>query len=216
MNWPALISSIVSSSTFIALFASILGAIVGGRYSLRAAIHAHQLSAKTAAEQEQRVLYNTAKLILLEIKTALTIFQEEYGSDLFKLPPDEPYVTVFPLGKNPFPIYDSSPACLSLLPPDFSYLLVRTYMRAKGLVSMVEMNNNDSERVHDLTRAKLNLSELMSIDEKSYCDQALAIAATLGMGSTANGMRGLTLEIVGMFTELESKFKEIPLPPPEK
>lgn len=198
------------------LISAFIGAIIGGLFTMWATTHAHALMAKTQRRNEQTMLYDTTKLIQVEISTAIKIFQEEYGKELQELADGEPYICVFPIGSNTFPIYDSSPACLSNLPPDLSELLVRIYMRAKGLIAMIEINNAESERVQKLAQDLLNerLPKISDIDRLNelYRQDISKQANIIDMGSTADGMKLLIAEILELKNKADELIKNLKKP----
>lgn len=214
LKWlGSLPSSLITSEMVSALF----GALIGGLFTMWATSRSHSLSALATEAADEKLLYDTARLIQVEIETAVQIYQEEYGKDLLDLTQGEPYINVFPIGLNPFPIFDSSPACLSRLPHSLSSLIVRLYMRAKGLISMIEINNSSSEKAMALANerlkemaARLHEKELSPEDlqqqlDDYYYKEVFRNATLTDMGSTADAMRDLTIEILDMVAELNRK-----------
>lgn len=218
------------------LLSAFLGAAVGGLFTMRATARGHRLASAAAekardqlvldAENErQQELINTTQLILVEITTAWAVYREEYAEELMTLPEGAPYVCTFPIGANPFPLFDSAPRCLAQLHPDTAGLIVRIYMRAKGLISMIEMNNADSERAHDHSRAELRklYNQLVQTGEPIPADvnqrlghfyeqETQKMATLTGMGDTADGMKGLTQEIDVLLAELNRRISVIARP----
>ncbi|WP_312960132.1 hypothetical protein [Stutzerimonas nitrititolerans] len=197
------------------LLSAFLGALVGGFFSLCAARHSYRLAAEEKALSEATLLRDTAKLVIAEITTAFEIYMAEYGSELLEHPPGAPYVSILPIGANPFPVYDSAPACLSRLDPDLAASLVRLYLRAKGLIRMIELNNRDAERARDYGEEKLrHYAHAIATppDEAAtqqlqelFDTEVLNNAEILGMGSTADGMRGVTSEIQLLLASVQSR-----------
>jgi hypothetical protein len=204
------------------LLSAFLGAIVGGLFTMWATSRSHQLAARAQRKAEDLLLYDTTKLIQAEISTGLAIYMEEYGAELLREPGGTPYIVVFPIGENPFPIYDSSPACLSRLPSELSTLLVRLYMRAKGIARMIELNNSDAEHARELATEKLKaraleLSESYDSDatkrlNELYIQDAYHNAVIIGMSSTADAMRSLTLEIQDLLSQVNAQIDRLPKP----
>ncbi|MBI6781612.1 hypothetical protein [Pseudomonas syringae] len=208
------------------LWIALVGAIVGGLFTMWAT-HLTQKGELNRAAQERReekvqieaehhmVLANTAKLILVEITTAWNVYRDEYAADLMQLPDGVPYLCVFPVGENSFPIFDSAPTCLAQLPTETAQLIVRFFMRAKGLIAMVNMNNIDTERAREYANAELqkrSSQALLSVQlenaediNTSYVQDAKRMASLIGMGSTADGMKGLTLEIETLVLDLQAR-----------
>jgi len=210
------------------LWSALAGAVIGGIFTLwatRAAQKSESIRASNEREFRQRrleddralVLTNTVSLIMVEIATAWDLYQAEYALDLMGLPDGDPYLCVFPVGNNPFPVFDSAPACLTQLPSETSKQIVRFYMRAKGLISMIEMNNADTERAREYANLELqsqpyqigtvNMSEEQQVNAllAKYEEDARRMAFLIGMGTTAEGLKGLTREIGRLVLDIESR-----------
>jgi hypothetical protein len=218
------------------LVSAFIGAVIGGLFTMVATERSHRLgtiTARTAREageaevvrEQQLTLFNTSQLILVEILTAWSVFREEYGAELMALPPDTPYVCSFPLGDNPFPLFDSAPECLAQLPPAASGQIVRFYMRAKGMVSMIKMNNADTAAVHahardafSARRIQLSTTGISKVDmdmqlQKHFDEEATRMATFLGMGDMANAMKNLTNEVEIIVTDLKAHLAQVYCPP---
>lgn len=210
------------------LWSALVGAVIGGMFTLwatRAAQKSESKRASSEREFRQRqleddrvvVLTNTVALIMVEISTAWDLYQAEYALDLMALPDGDPYLCVFPVGSNPFPVFDSAPACLTQLPSETSKQIVRFYMRAKGLISMIEMNNADTERAREYANLELqsrpyqmptvDMSEEQQVSAllAKYEEDARRMAFLIGMGTTADGLKGLTREIGTLVLDIESR-----------
>ncbi|MBD8598999.1 hypothetical protein [Pseudomonas sp. CFBP 8772] len=209
------------------LWSALGGALIGGLFTLWAT-HRTQKAESDRATQERRdnraqvederqlTLANTAQLILVEVTTAWKVYQVEYATGLMQIPDGAPYLCVFPIGDNSFPIFDSAPGSLAQLPIATSQLIVRFYMRAKGLISMINMNNFDTERAREFANVELQKrssqtdslagfeTELAEITPR-YAQDAHKMASLLGMGSTADGLKGLTNEIEGLVLDIQAR-----------
>lgn len=204
------------------MLSALLGALIGGYFTLRATTKAQKLAAITQSSVDDKLLYDTVRLLQVEISTAVSLYMDEYGNDLLKLPEGQPYINVFPVGANPFPIYDSSPASLSRLPAELTFPIVRLYMRAKGLITMIELNNQDAELAMALAREALKASaaEIATSDAPEaaqklndlYVSNVHRNAETQAMGSIADGMKGLTNEILGLLSAVERQIELLPKP----
>lgn len=214
-------------SGFKELWIALGGALVGGLFTMWAT-HLNQKGEYERAAQARRddqaqikaerqmVLANTASLILVEITTAWNVFRDEYAAELRQLPDGDPFICTFPIGDNSFPIFDSAPSCLAQLPIEASQQIVRFYMRAKGLISMVNMNNIDTERAREYANVELQKrnsqkSSIKSANEHAdasntrYFQDAHRMALLLGMGSTADGLKGLTKEIENLVLDIQAR-----------
>ncbi|MDT3312281.1 hypothetical protein QZR14_13050 [Pseudomonas sp. rhizo66] len=205
MNFIAsLFDGLLSKEVAIALVA----AYIGARATSKSTIRAHELATQKSKNDERAVTCNTLRLIKAELTTAWDIYMYEYGKGLLLVPDDSPYIMMLPIGDNPFPIYDSAPPCLANIDPSVSAKIVRIYMRTKGLITMIKLNNVDCQAVYNAgrfaTQKLVNkaIADGAAIDEAGarkindyhifYVDQE---ANQLGMGGTANGMKLLTGEL---------------------
>ena len=214
------------------LWIALGGAIVGGLFTMWATLVTQKGESKRTDKvrredqakldnERQLVLANTATLILVEITTAWNVYRDEYADELKQLPDGAPYFCIFPIGDNSFPVFDSVPACLAQLPTEISQQIVRFYMRAKGLVSMINMNNIDTERAREYANAQLqkhhgetaavSMSETEKADEIStrYDQDATRMALLIGMDTTAEGLKGLTSEIEALVLDIQARLAPV-------
>lgn len=195
---------VFSKEVFIALAA----AYIGARATRAATTKSHEYAIQKSKNDENEITRNTLRLIKAELTTAWDIYMFEYGEELLPISEDTPYINILPIGDNPFPIYDSAPSCLANVDPLISAKIVRIYMRTKGLISMINLNNADCQAVYSAGRyATQNLvnkaiSEGQAINEEGarrlneYHDYYVQQEAKkLGVGGTANGMKSLTIEL---------------------
>jgi len=199
-----LLEALLSKEVAIAFAA----AYIGARATSKATLRAHELATQKSKKEEVEITHNTLRLIRAELTTAWDIYMFEYGKGLFLVPDDTPYLIMLPIGDNPFPIYDSAPPCLANVDPSISAKIVRIYVRVKGLITMIKLNNADCQTVFNAGRyATQNLvnkaiSDGLAIDEEGarkineyhdfYVKQE---AKQLRMGGTANGLKFMTREL---------------------
>ncbi|MBF4554840.1 hypothetical protein H7698_02055 [Pseudomonas sp. p50] len=178
----------------------------------------YELETSRKEQEEQNLLINTLKLIKTELKVGWDIYESEYAVDLKKLQPGQPYLIIFPLGSNLFPIYDSAPAHLANAPIEISEEIVRIYMRVKGLVTMINNNNTKTAAVH--ARAMNVFQTLTDQARKEKVDFTQDFtnhlqsryewhrdweARTLDMGGDAESMKLLTEEIEQLLDSINTK-----------
>lgn len=169
-------------------------------------------------KEEDKILINTLKLIRTELLVAWDIYESEYAVDLKKTPPTEPFLNVFPLGDNLFPIYDSAPVRLADSPIEISQEIVRIYMRMKGLVTMINNNNVNTANVHERAMAifqkRSDEARLAQVDftreftdhlQSSFERHRLWEARNLGMDGDVNSMKLLTDEIEKLLASIITK-----------
>ena len=200
----ATIGKLFSTEVFIALTA----AYIGARATSKATTKAHNYSINKSKHDELETTRNTLKLIKVELTSAWEIYFSEYGSDLLELQDGEPCTDIFPIGENPFPIYDSAPSCLANIDPQLSAKIIRSYMRVKGLISMINLNNADCKIAFSAGRnatqelANRAIAEGIEINEdltknldKYHDYYSIQEARKLRMDQTAHAMKLLTIEL---------------------
>ncbi|CAH0322118.1 hypothetical protein SRABI130_05725 [Pseudomonas sp. Bi130] len=212
------VNAVFSKEVAIALAA----AYIGARATRNATTKAHEYATQKAAEDDARLTKNTLLLLKVEIAAAWEIYKEEYGNSLLKLATSEPYICVFPIGKNTFPIYDSAPACLANINPETSAKLVRLYMRLKGMIRMIEINNRDCDIICKAGRVAVQKLIDKSTDEgieisdeaaerldEYYVNYIRLEGKKLDMAGTADAIKKLSIELDGLITSTKSDIDQI-------
>jgi hypothetical protein len=183
---------------------AIIGAGIAGWFSFKAIERAHKFALEKAANEDARTTRQTLELLMVEVTSALRIFDQEYAPDLEKLPEGAPYIIQFPIGENTFALYDAAPICLANLHPDISSTLVRLYMRMKGMVAMIKANNDDTAKAHESARIELlRLGKIAFMETGDLYNQlVIGSAENLLMGSTADAMKLVAVEIRELHQQL--------------
>lgn len=190
------------------LISAMTGALVGGLLSMKATMMAHHLESKRLANEQKTILNNILCLLKEELTTAWEIYKYEYADDLLKLEDTIPYLHAFPIGANTFPIYDSAPSCLANAPPEITREIIKIYMRIKGLLTMIEINNSDyalacehgrteaeKVRAHLTEKIPEPNDEYFKLLNSTYLKRMTEQAFLLGMGSNTAGLKRITKEI---------------------
>lgn len=199
-----LMTTVVNAVTSPEAVSAVVGAGIAGWFGFQATKRAHAYALQKATTEEQKVTRNTLELLMVEISTALTIFEEEYASDLDQIPEGAPYICDFPIGENTFPIYDAAPSCMANFKPEVAAAIVRIYMRMKGMVAMIKMNNQETTQAHEAARMEMfKLSGISFTHSEGLYEQfVIAAANNLQMGSTADAMKALAVEIRTLHRQL--------------
>jgi hypothetical protein len=207
------IAKVIEKSFSTEVFIALAAAYIGARATSKATTKAHVYSIDKSKRDELETTRNTLKLIKVELTSAWEIYYSEYGSDLLDLPEGEPCTDIFPIGENPFPIFDSAPSCLANIDPQLSAKIVHSYMRVKGLIAMINLNNADCQIAFSAGRnatqelanraisegKKLNEELTRKLDE--YHDYYATLEARkLRMDQTAGAMKLLTIELRDMLS----------------
>lgn len=187
----------------------LIGALIGGAFTWVAAIRSHNLEVASKKKNDEQVLINTLSLIRAELTVAWGIYQEEFSNDLVELPYGRPYLNLFPVGANPFPIYDSAPPCLAELPPELAKDVVYFYVRAKGLIEMINVNNNAYLEAGKYARESLIKKQPEDRVEpfdagQFYAAKQYEMGVLLNMGGMTESLKALTVELEFRLTLLQA------------
>ncbi|PKF23679.1 hypothetical protein [Pseudomonas hunanensis] len=208
----------LSIDTLVNLVVGLIGAGIGGYFTLKGTKQAHRLALEKEAAADHEKMITTLMLLRTEIATAWQIFRSEIGDEVLAQAPDEPLLRVFPIGESPFSLYNSAPQALNLLPSDLAQDLVHFYMRAKGLVAMIEMNNRDYEQAlqhgRNLLGSRLvqdrNMSE--QLQQELFQSGVEYMASMLGMGDSAEAIRGLARELAPVVKRITTAVDDLLVP----
>ena len=207
-----------SIDTLVNFAAGLIGAGIGGFCTLKGTQQAHKLALKKEAEADHEKMVTTLMLLRTEIVAAWQIFHDEVGSEVLAQTADEPYLGIFPIGESPFPLFNSAPQALTLLPCDLAQDIVHFYMRAKGLVAMIEMNNRDYEQALQHARHLLESHLAQERDMSEQLQQQLFqggveyMASMLAMADNAEGMRELAREISPLVERITTTVDDLLVP----
>ncbi|WP_236181999.1 MULTISPECIES: hypothetical protein [Pseudomonas] len=208
-----------SADAYISMVSGLVGAGIGGWFTLRGATKAHGLALKKEEAADWERMITTLMLLRTEIAGSWELFHEECGEELLRQPEGSPFLNILPIGANPFPIYDSGPPALNLLPRDLAKDVVHFYMRAKGLIAAIEMNNRDYEQVLQHARLRLlshaehahkNDEEFSDNDHDEVFNYGRGfMAGQLGMGDTADSIRSLVQELEPIVQRITKEVDEL-------
>ena len=207
---------------YISLFSGLAGAFIGGFFTLKGATNAHELALKKEEAADRERMITTLMLLRTEIASAWELFKEECGDELSQQVEGTPFLNILPIGKNPFPIFDSGPPALNLLPRELAKDVVHFYMRAKGLIAAIEMNNRDYEQalqharvllISHAERAQKDGEEFSDVKhDQLFNDGVEFMAGQLGMGDTADAIRSLAQELAPIVGRITTEVDELFFP----
>lgn len=183
---------------------AVIGAGIAGGFGFQATKRAHAYALEKSIAEEKAVTRQMLELLMVEIGTALKIFDTEYASELDQLPDGALYVCQFPIGENTFALYDAAPACMANFKPEVAANIVRIHTRIKGMVAMIKANNEDTTQAHAAARMEL-LSlggAALNDGQKIYRQLVMNAAVNLQMGSTADAMKRVAVEIRALHKQL--------------
>lgn len=211
-----------SIDTLVNFAAGLIGAGIGGFCTFKGTKYAHRLALEKDAAADHERMITTLMLLRTEIATAWKIFEDEIGREMLAQKAGEPYLTLFPIGESPFPLFNSAPQALNQLPRDLAQDIVHFYMRAKGLIAMIEMNNRDYEQALQHARHLLDSYLARAREQDRDMPEQLQqeifqggvnyMVAMLGMGDIAEGMRGLARELAPVVQRITTAVDELLVP----
>ncbi|MBG6657354.1 hypothetical protein I5I82_08335 [Pseudomonas aeruginosa] len=200
---------VLRSEAFFTLLTALIGALVGGWFTRNATLKAHRLSTTSAQIENHTNTKNSLTLIKAELKAAWSIYNQEYVPDLLELPDGDPYLVAWAVGKDSFVIFDTMSQCLSEISTDVSEMVVTVYMRLKGVVAMVEQNNEYTglasgvgiTRHDEILAPFIGSGKEVSGEElkkhQEYLEKYIKWQAIrIGMGEHADALKKLTQELV--------------------
>lgn len=208
------------------MLTALIGALVGGWFTRNATLKAHRLSTTSAQIESLTNTGNSLALIKAELKAAWGIYNKEYVPGLMELPDGGPYLTVWPIGKDSFVIFDTMPQCLSEISTDVSELVVQVYMRIKGIVAMVEQNNEYAELAYGIAIRRYDEILAPFVEsgreipgeelrgQQEYLEKYTKLQAIkIGMGEHADALKKITEELIvdvdAVFEGLGSEINKI-------
>jgi hypothetical protein len=207
-----------SADAYISMVSGLVGAMIGGFFTLRGATKAHALALEKEEAADRERMITTLMLLRIEIVGTWDLFHEECGDELLQSE-GTPFLNILPIGANPFPIYDSGPPALNLLPLELAKDVVHFYRRAKGLVAAIEMNNRDYDQALQHARIRLlSHAELAKKAGEEFSDEThdevfnysvVFMAGQLGMGDTADSIRSLAKELAPIVQRITKEVDEL-------
>ncbi|MCX2546568.1 hypothetical protein [Pseudomonas sp. COW5] len=208
-----------SADSYVSLASGLVGALIGGAFTLKGATKAHELAMEKEKAADKDRTVKTLMLLRIEISAAWQSFREECFDTLLEQQLETPFLEIVPIGASPFPIFDSGQQALTLLPQDLAKDVVHFYMRAKGVIAMIEVNNRDYEEALQHGRALLTKrteqdreQRKNSIDDEQaqqFLEDVEFMASLLGMPGTADGIRSIGQELEPLVQRITTKVDEL-------
>lgn len=208
-----------SADAYISMVSGLVGAVIGGWCTLNGATKAHGLALKKEEAADRERMITTLMLLRTEIVGSWELFHEECGDELLGQTEGTPFLNILPIGANPFPIFDSGPVALNLVPRELAKNIVHFYMRAKGLIAAIEMNNRDYDqalqhaRLRLLTQAERAHQAGDEVSDEAHDEvfnySVAFMAGQLGMGDTADSIRSLTQELAPIVQRIKEEVDEL-------
>ncbi len=135
-------AAIMINEMFVPFLAALLGAIIGGVFTLWGVRKAYDFDLLKQKIYDQNEVNNFEQMIRTEIETLWSSYQEGIGASLEALPNNTPFELIYPVSQNYFSVYDNNTVLLGKISDnDKRKLIVTIYVQAKGLLDSYRMNN---------------------------------------------------------------------------
>lgn len=134
-------SNVVSG--IISLAGALAGAIIGGYYTRRAARQSFDNQMAQQHAEQERIVEGVLQALYEELSAIWEVYMREVGQSLETLRENQVFAGYIPLTQQDyFIIFNNNSAYIGHIPdPDLRRAVVRTYMRAKGVLDSIRMHN---------------------------------------------------------------------------
>lgn len=130
------------SQNLFGFLSGLLGAIVGGLFTLYATQVSIREAHATEARQEQKNLQNLLDSLGVELYALWSMHEKRIGHFLQNMGPGEPFLYYYPLSQNYFVIYDGNAAQIGqIADKNLREEIVFTYNKCKKVVDGLNYNN---------------------------------------------------------------------------
>jgi hypothetical protein len=149
-------SNIVSG--IIGLAGALIGAYIGGRATRRAADQSFNKQVDLQQAEQERMVEGVLQALYEELSAIWEVYMREVGQKLEQLEENQIFGYIVPLTQQDyFTIFNNNSAFIGhIRDPELRQLIVKTYMRAKGVLDSVRMHNQLSEDYEQVLRLDQN------------------------------------------------------------
>ncbi len=134
MEWMSLISGVVGA---------ILGGMLAGYFSLKAATTSHNNQVELAKDNEEQLVSGLLQAIHDEIETVFERYQNTMGVRLDALEEGEAIAAYYPLSSDFFSVYNGNCFLIGRIKNnELRKQIVKTYTLAKAMVDSFRFNND--------------------------------------------------------------------------
>lgn len=169
------------SQNLFGFISGLLGAVVGGLFTLYATKVEIRSNAAKEARHEQKEMQSLLDSIALELRTLWSMHERRIGPMLQSLKPGEPFLYYYPLSQNYFVIYDANATRIgAIADASLRTAIVVTFNKCKKVIDGLTYNNTlfldwraliqrSDESAHDKAEIAAKYKEL--------CDYAASLKA---------------------------------------
>lgn len=174
LDWTQLWEQMVSAAP------ALVGAVIGGLFTLRAAKKAAQREADKERRADEKIVQNLLDALGVEIQALWGFHMKRIGTNVEKLPAGQPLLQYYPLTQDYFTIYNSNASAIGSVKDDeLRKAIVITYNKCKKVVDGFKYNN-DLLKAGDIA-SMTALAVLIKEDHfelKGYIEEFLRLLAS--------------------------------------
>lgn len=132
-----------TSSFWSGVGGAVVGALVGGFFTLRATKAAYKNQVALSNNAEKRLIKGFLQSVHDEIETVHNRYQESMGAQVEALQDNQPLAFYYPLVSDFFAVYNGNSFLLGRIDDnDLRRQIVKTYTLGKGLIDSFRLNND--------------------------------------------------------------------------
>lgn len=158
-----------------------VGAFIGGFFTLAGALVANFLENRSDIEKENRSLKGVLQAFHTELKTLWERYSVTVGSKLEGLQDRDPLLLYWPITQDYFTIYSSNAGRIGEIEdPELRSLIVAAYTKGRGLIDSFRMNNELNSRYEHFTAlANSTRSKIDIANQNAYLEALRTYSSTL-------------------------------------
>ena len=170
-----------SKEFIIGMTGAVIGAFIGGFFTLAGALVAHSLENRRDTQKEKRQLKGVLQAFHTELKTLWERYSITVGSKLEDLQDRDPLLLYWPITQDYFTIYSSNAGRIGEIEdPKLRSLIVAAYTKGRGLVDSFRMNNELNSRYeHFSLMANSTRSQNDIANQNAYLEAMKIYSSTL-------------------------------------
>ena len=171
-------NTILHSKEFII---GMIGAFIGGFFTLAGTLVAHSLEIRRDIEKEKRQLKGVLQAFHTELKTLWERYLVTAGNKLEGLQDRDPLLMYWPITQDYFTIYSSNAGKIGEIEDsELRSLIVAAYTKSRGLVDSFRMNNELNARYEHFTAlANSTRSQNDIANQNAYLEALRTYSSTL-------------------------------------
>lgn len=159
----------------------LIGALLGGFFTLFGTLVAHFLENRREISKEKRELKGVLQAFHTELQTLWERYLSTAGKKVEDLSPGNPLLMYWPITQDYFTIYSTNARKIGEIEdPRLRSLLVTAYTRSRGLIDSFRMNNElNSKYEHFTALANSTRSQIDIANQNAYLKALKDYSSTL-------------------------------------